>query len=106
MTTTTKLTFDDLARLEPRLRGLEFEILRCKHALRRKRNLCGNGLWYGYGRFPLFMFKSRMSALVGWGQRGAPDDPDEQMLRSEHAYSVAYERLYSLLPNCRNCGCL
>jgi hypothetical protein len=106
MTTTATLTFDELAKLEPGLRRLEFEILRCKHAHRRKRNLCGNGIWYGYGRFPWYRFKSQMSALVGWGRLGDPDNPDERILKSEAAYATAYEHLYELLPHCRNCACL
>ncbi len=39
--------------------------------------------------------------LVGWS--AAKEDP---VLRSGAAYDAAYETLYALLPDCRNCLCL
>ncbi|HJR09192.1 MAG TPA: hypothetical protein VJ842_18170 [Pyrinomonadaceae bacterium] len=43
----------------------------------------------------------RVAALVG--AQAAQDDP---LLRASEAYTVAYEVLYRLLPNCRNCVCV
>ena len=73
----------------------------------RRRNLCGNAIWYGHGRFPDHRFKDRMSALVSWQRTTAHPDPDtDALLRTPRAYDVAYAHLYRLLPECRRCACL
>lgn len=107
--TTATLTFDELARLEPRLRDLARDIERCKYAHRRKRNLCANGIWYGSGRFWTYQFRKRLTFLVGWYRspgRQEPTSETEAVLRSVEAFDCAYDHLYHLLPDCRNCSCL
>ncbi len=54
---------------------------------------CANHLWYRP-----FGLKARLTELVGW----AAQKPE---LRTQDAYDLAYEYLYRLLPDCRNCGC-
>ena len=91
------MTFDEMLELEPRLRALRDEIRRVKDDGRE--HLCANELWYGTSEIPFAdTFKGRMCKLVGW-------DADVPALRTEEAYDVALDALYSELPDCRNCGC-
>ena len=104
--TTTRLTFAALCELEPGLARVAREIAAFTDAMHRKRNFCANGAWYGYGRFPRD-FKQQLTTLVGayrWGRH--PDPAVQELLSGCPAYDVAYESLYRLLPNCRNCACL
>lgn len=105
-TDTPSVTFADLCELEPRLAALARTIKAVAATLARTRVWCANGVWYGYGRHP-HGFKDRLCLLVGWDRRSVhPDPASNARLRSEEAYSVAYDALYSILPDCRNCGCL
>src|SRR5262249_40882385 len=94
-----RLTFAELARLEPALNDLLAEAK--AHRRKAGRRFCANAAWYGYDD-PELGLKHRMSLLVGWhADRGA--DP---RLRTPAAYEVAYETIYGALPDCRRCGCL
>jgi hypothetical protein len=88
----TRLTFDHLADLEPRLEDLEAAILALRRTRRRGR-FCANEVWYR-------RFKPRLQLLVGWEARG------DSVLTTTQAYDTAYEYLYDLLPSCRRCDCL
>jgi hypothetical protein len=92
MTTNTKpLTWNELARLEPRLSGL---LDKAKAVKAKGRNFCANDVWYR-------RFKPRLLWLVGW------DRPDNHpVLSSMQAFDLAYETIYEVLPNCRQCTCL
>jgi hypothetical protein len=95
-------TFDELKRLQPALADLEALILR--HAAKHKRAKyhCANAHWYGYGTGRGSDFKQRLLPLVGWEACCERDS----VLKSCHAYDVAYEHLYQLLPDCRGgCAC-
>src|SRR5262245_38074830 len=99
--TQRKLTFAQLARLEPGLRAL----LREARSYHRgaPRNFCANAVWYGYPRGPGPCgggLKDRMQRLVGFHRR----DGDE-VLRTSAAYDVAYDTIFRALPDCRECGC-
>ena len=96
---TPRLTFDQLAALEPGLARLEYEIKAWARTPLGD-NWCANARWYGYGRFRGFGYRARMVELVGWGSH----HPDPRLHTSE-AYETAYRRLYELLPNCRQCAC-
>jgi hypothetical protein len=89
--------FDELARLEPRLRDLE---TRAESYRRDKNpNFCANAVWYGYSGFRPGL-KEMLCELVGWDVRG------RRVLETEEAYDVAYDHVYELLPDCRGrCGC-
>jgi hypothetical protein len=91
------LDFDQLARLEPRLRDLE---ARAKSYHRDKNpNFCGNAVWYGYSGFRPGL-KEVLCGLVGY----EADRPG--VLETEEAYDVAYDHLFELLPDCRGrCAC-
>ncbi len=90
-------TWEDLAVREPRLVALRADVERVRVGI--DETFCANAAWYGYGgRLGL---KPRLVRLVGWGAQSR--DP---VLRSCEAYDVAYETLYELLPDCRNCGCV
>ena len=86
------MTFAQLVRLEPRLKTLEADIRRVRDD-RRKRAFCANHVWYGPDGF-----KGRLLQLVGWHAAN-------ERLRSPEVYDLAYEHLYNLLPDCRNCLC-
>jgi hypothetical protein len=94
--TTDRLTFDQLCRIEPAPRRLEADVIAAAKVERRKRNRCANRVWYG--RFANG-FKGR---VVGW-YRFDKDGPPE--LGTQAAYDTAYEHLYRLMPDCRNCSC-
>lgn len=90
----TVLTWEVLAQLEPGLLALEREIKAVKDNKRHKW-FCANWVWY---REP--NFRKTMIGLVGWAAR-----KDAPILKSREAYHLAYEHLYYLLPECRNCIC-
>lgn len=90
------LTWGALCQLEPRLLELE---KRCR-SYKRKRGepFCANAVWYGHGKHT--GIKPVLVQLVGWGAKSAPAP-----LPTEEAYDLAYEYLYALLPDCRDCLC-
>jgi hypothetical protein len=94
-----RLTWAELATLEPALAQLEREI-RAWARTPLGRDFCANARWYGYGRFKGMGYRARVVALVGWGSR----HPDPR-LRTSDAYDTAYRHLYELLPDCRECAC-
>ena len=125
-----KKAFMALAALEPKLLALAADIEAARRASRGKTRVCANTLWYGNAFND--GFKDRLCSLVGRvrglrpkpasrGERIDPEqhcrsladilrDPDRlpkgpPALTTCEAYDVAYDYLYSLLPDCRNCGC-
>jgi hypothetical protein len=94
----TKLTFNDLVALEPRLAHLLTEARSHKPS----RKFCANEAWYGY--FGFSGLKGKLLRLVGWGREtppdGATDAAKEETLKSSQAYDVAYETVYRALPDC------
>ncbi|HZG52202.1 MAG TPA: hypothetical protein VEZ40_08700 [Pyrinomonadaceae bacterium] len=58
-------------------------------------SFCANKYWYVH-------VAPRLAELVG--TQSTRDDP--AFLRTPEAYTLAYEVLYRLLPNCRNCVCV
>jgi hypothetical protein len=85
-------SWSELCRLEPRLRTLAAEI-RAVRDDPDSTHYCANADWYARGGF-----KDRLCELVGWSV-------DHPVLGSTEAYDAAYEKLYDLLPDCRDCGC-
>ena len=77
---------------EPALAALELEL----SAVRDEggNSFCANKYWY-------VRVAPRVAALAG--AQAAVDDP---VLRAPEASTLAYEVLYRLLPNCRNCVCV
>lgn len=104
------LTFDVLCAIDPSLRNLERYVRARAAEAYRKRNGCANGAWYGYDRFrDLGNPKQRLVAHVGHFRSARPaantTPEQEAVLRSSEAYDVAYQHLYRLMPDRRNCGC-
>src|SRR5215208_2067079 len=89
------VTWENLVEVEPRLRALERDVQTV--ADKGGPSFCANAIWYGY-LDPEFGFKERMTRYMGW----IAEVPE---LRSIEAYDLAYEHLYDLLPDCRNCTC-
>jgi hypothetical protein len=87
--TTPKLTFDQLAVLEPRLNEL------LERADNHTGN-CANAAWYGPDGL-----RKAMSKLVGHLRSFGPSE-----LQTSAAYDVAYRTLYKALPDCEGCNCL
>jgi hypothetical protein len=79
-----------LAELERELRAIEDDPARPA--------FCANLVWYGREDPEGRSYKERLHPLVGWEARNPK-------LRSEHAYDLAYDHLYALLPDCRDCLC-
>ena len=95
--TTTRPTWAELVKLEPRLGRLLDRVKAIKDD-KRKPSFCANAVWYGGYREE--GFKGRFKRLIGW--TSSQTDP---RLRSMDAYQVAYAKLYAALPDCRNCNC-
>ncbi len=97
---TPRLTFDQLAALEPGLARLEYEI-RAWARTPLGDGWCKYSRWYGFGRFKHMGYRQRMVQLVGWGSC----HPDPQ-LHTSAAYDTCYRHLLDLLPACApDCGC-
>lgn len=95
-----KITWEEIVKIEPRLERLADEARAYKQATRRKRkNVCANDRWYGYGEWRGKGLRPMLVQLVGW----CSPHPE---LRTCEAYDVAYQHIYSLLPDCRNCRCI
>ena len=54
-------------------------------------SFCANKVWYDD-------FKPRLVKLVGF-------ECKTKELKTQEAYDRAYKKVYSVLPNCRNCIC-
>jgi hypothetical protein len=96
-TRTGPLTFEELCEMEPRLQLL----LAAAEAHHKNREpvFCANAVWYGYPGFRPGI-KDRLCKLAGWLAERAGD------LNSPEAYDLAYQTLYSALPDCRGrCIC-
>ncbi len=96
------LTFEDLCRLEPRLRELEVRMA----AVRDPGTgsfFCSNFVW-----LPL---NADLKDLLGTARRRPMDagtglsEEDLECLHSSVCYETAYIVLSKLLPPCRDCGC-
>jgi hypothetical protein len=89
-----RLTFAELARLEPALSQLLAKVRAERAKAKADVHYCANDNWYRF-------FKPRLCRLVGW------ERPDKhRVLSSTEAYDVAYDALYEFMPFCRACGCL
>ena len=86
------LTWQLLTEREPRLAQLLKEAKAV--SAHGDANFCANQVWYRE-------FKPRLLRLVGWLAR-----TDDAIIRGCEAYDIAYRTVYSVLPACRNCGCL
>jgi hypothetical protein len=94
------MPFAEIRKIEPALAELERRIKAHARKHRGAERYCANRWWYGYwDPDRRGGFRREMKALVGWSAA----NPE---LRTSKAHDAAYEHLYRLLPNCRNCGCL
>lgn len=88
---TENLTSWQMAEIEPRLIDLFLDVQKASF-VNWKAAFCANAVWYK-------KFKPRLERLVGF-------EAANKKLRTMQAYDCAYEKLYSALPECRNCNCL
>ncbi|HEX8457313.1 MAG TPA: hypothetical protein VF656_08450 [Pyrinomonadaceae bacterium] len=86
------ITWDALLEREPALGLLQRELAEVRDE--GGNSFCANKYWY-------VRVAPRVAELVGAQARR--DDP---LLRAPEAHTLAYEVLYRLLPNCRNCVCV
>ena len=89
---TPAVTWERLVEREPELANLYLETSAVKDG--GGPSFCANKHWYIH-------VEPRLTELVG--QRAQTTDP---ILLSPKAYELAYDVLYGLLPNCRNCICV
>jgi hypothetical protein len=94
----TRLRWEQLVALEPRLADLEHEArdASCLGLDWEGRCVCDLRHWHGEGPGTLGI-KARMSALVGSRSDKAPGSP----LRTTVAYDVALRHLLEVIPDCR-----
>jgi hypothetical protein len=52
---------------------------------------CANEIWYRD-------FKPQLNKLVGYFT-------ENTVLNTSECYDIAYQKIYNVLPGCRNCGC-
>lgn len=95
----TRPTWAQLIALEPRLAALYRKAAAIKDNGEAE-EFCANSHWYGYFGEP--GLKPHLLALVGFERLRRPDDA--KILYSSAAYDVAYQHIYSALPDCRNCS--
>lgn len=93
------LIWADLVKIEPALLDLAKEAMAYKKASRGKDYVCANDRWYGQGEWNGRGLREQIISLVGW----LSENPE---LKTTEAYDFAYQYIYCLLPDCRNCGCL
>jgi hypothetical protein len=86
------ITWETLAEREPALVELQHELSEVRDE--GGNSFCANKYWS-------VRVAPRVSELVG--AQSVREDP---LLRAPEAYTLAYEVLYRLLPNCRNCVCV
>lgn len=92
------MTFNELATMEPRLRELEAAIMVRTKSEQGDKLTCANAHWYGCEGAS--GYKVWLEQLVGWHRKIG-----SEVLRSSEAYMVATNHLYSLMPDCKGCGC-
>ncbi|WP_417736292.1 hypothetical protein [Rosistilla oblonga] len=88
------MTFEELCEIEPRLTELERKA-KAAELVKYDRQFCANAYWAD-------AIKPALTSLVGWDLVGEADD----RLKTMEAYNLTYDHLYSLLPNCNQCGCV
>jgi hypothetical protein len=114
-----------LAESEPKLLTLLADIEIAREDSKRKSHACANALWFGTS-INQYSFKDRLCELIGWErgektklQKGKPrfrkvstawlmKEPKPLPpgpLYSTKSYDIAYDYLYSRLPDCRECLC-
>ncbi len=94
------LDWKALVALEPRLNLLLNRAFAVRY-YRRSSAFCANAAFHGYGRRLGQGLKLPMSALVGCERRNG-----HPILCTSRAYDIAYDKLYSAIPPCRNCECV
>lgn len=65
----------------------------------------GKGAWKIYSGSELFARADAEEPYL-WAAKAEDEAAGKGALWGDDAYDVAYEHLYELLPDCRNCGCL
>ena len=100
-----KERFRAWCQFEPQLALIEkyTKAVAAVHRKERRENggyatFCTLEAWYGYGRFA-WGIKEMLTRVVGW-ERKKKDE-----LSSEIAYSIVYDYLLDLLPDCTKCPC-
>ncbi len=87
---TEHITFEEICRHEPRVAELAKDAQAVRDNLKSD-TFCANSIWYNGMR-------ARLIALVG-------HNAHNPILRNSEAYDIAYDTIYGLLPDCRNCCC-
>lgn len=90
-------SYEQLLELEPELRNLEATVV----AVQDQGGVffCANNAW--------FAIKERLAQLLGIWRREQPGESEEaaRILADGRGFEMVFERLYPLLPPCRDCGC-
>lgn len=94
-TATKPLTFDELAKLDDRIKTLEHHARDCAIMKARRERSCGNTLW-------LTRLKGAVAELVGPLRR-----PSHPILSTPAALETVTAHLRQLMPRCpRKCRCV
>jgi len=97
------MTFQTLCIVEPRLADLAKEVEKIRDD-GLEPSFCANDVWYGHSARDGGI-KERLCCLVGEEASLVGEEARNPSLRTSRAYDVAYEKLYAMLPECRNCRC-
>lgn len=89
-----KRRFEELVKLEPRLRTLEVDIKKNAQLAKTAVPYCANRWWYGYGE-QNGGFHIRMKQLVG-------DYVDTVGLNTSKAHDDVFNYLFNLMPDCNH----
>ena len=88
--------FEELCRLEPRLRELE-EDVRAVRDDPTTSFFCSNFVW--------LPFNGRLRELLGVARIPVDEEGEREELFDSRSYERAFVHLSRLLPPCRGCGC-
>lgn len=83
------MTWQEIVSVEPHLHRMFDE---AKKVDGSEKYFCANDIWYE-------RFKPQLKYLVGWYAK----DP---RLASMDCYDLAYQKIYKVLPPCKECVCL
>lgn len=94
LATPSRPTWEELAAGEPRLLHVLAAAQRIGEDFGSDPRFCADDWFHRRGGL-----KTQVVELVGWRRK------DNAVLGTPGAYDVAYQRVFDVLPNCRDCSC-
>lgn len=85
------ITWERIIQIQPRLEKM-YE--RAKKVDGSDEHFCANHVWYGE-------YKQEICDLVGWQAKS-----NNPIIKTSKAYDIAYDKIYAVLPPCKDCNCM